>query len=337
MMTLNKPELLSVVTICFFILVIVNNGDAQGCCGIGGSLVSGGHPVLNRNSFLVNVSGSYADAKKPERRRGSVGLLLAYGITDRLSLSLQTSYIRATYSPPLVIPALSIDSVVTHKNNGFGDGYAAVQYAVVKMTPVNKQELVTGMDVGIPWGPYSKKVDGVELPGNVQTGTGGFSVNGFLTYLKAFPTIHYAVSSTIAGRVNFKTLRSFDPDQKERKLGKDPGDELSILLTSLLGPFFNARGSLTFSYYRKWPTYDRNHLDPNRVKLVTSGQRLSLVPALEYSILSNLRILINADLPLWREGSQIELSNDRLFAAGVYWFIGKPGTASTEINIPQLR
>ena len=318
---MNKQGSFSAFVICILVLFLVNNSYAQGCCGIGGSLVSGGHPVLNKTTFLVNTSGNYADAKNPERHRGGIGALLAYGITDRLSLSLKTSYVWATYStymPPIIVDDELIfpGDTINYKNNGFTDGYATVQFTLVKLTPMNKQELITGIDAGIPWGPDRKMVSGVVLPGNVQTGTGGYSVNGFLTYLKAFPTMHYAVTSTIAGRVNFKTRR-----------GNDPGDEFTVMLTSLFGPFFKTRGSITFNYYRKGPTHDENNLEE-----IISGQRLSMVPALEYSILSNLRILLHADIPLWRKGNQVHFSNDKLLAAGIYWFIPiKPD------NSPQIK
>jgi hypothetical protein len=322
-----KQGVVPASVILLFVIFLVNSTYSQGCCGIGGSLVSGGHPVLNKYTFLINPSGFYADAKDPERHRGGIGTLLAYGITDRISLSLKTSYIWATFDVPFVLP----DSffVYTYRNNGFGDGYAGAQFALIKLTPMNKQELITGMDVGIPWGPAKKKVDGVVLPGNVQTGNGGFSVNVFLAYLKAFPAIHYAVTSTVAGRINFETLK--EKDDSDDLLGKDPGDEFSAMLTSLVGPFFNTRGSMTFNYYFKGTT--RNRGDDKEIK---SGQRVSVAPALEYSISSKLQILLNADFPLWRKGTQINFSNDKLIHAGIYWFIPVKTENSPSIKVISL-
>jgi hypothetical protein len=313
----NKRGMFPAFVVLLPVLFFVNNTHAQGCCGIGGSLVSGGHPVLNKYTFLINPTGYYADARDPERHRGGIGTMLAYGMTDRLSLSLATSYVWATYADRIVIPELSVDSGVTYRNNGFGDGYLAAQFALIKLTPMNKQELVAGIDAGIPWGSHDKKVKGAVLPGNVQTGNGGFSVNGFLTYLKAFPTMHYAVTSTVAGRVNFQTLKKNDPS--DELMVRDPGDEFSVMLTSLVGPFFETRGSVTFNYYLKGPTRDIHN-----VPVVESGRRISVMPALEYSISSNVQVLINADFPLWRKGTQINFSNDKLIHAGVYWFIGRP-------------
>jgi hypothetical protein len=306
--------------ICLLVLFFVNNSYTQGCCGIGGSLVSGGYPVLNKNTVLISTSGNYADAKNPDRHRGGIGVLLAYGITDRLSLSLKTSYVRATssiYQTPIII---SIDSTIPGKtvnsgNNGFGDGFAAVQFALIRLTPMNKQELITGIDVGIPWGPDRATVvdtAGNEnvLPGNVQTGTGGYSVNGFLTYLKAFPEIYYSVTSTIAGRVQLGKTRN----------GTKLGDEFSVMLTSLFGPFFGTRESITFNYYQNGMSYnEHSYVDP--AEKGTSGKRFSLVPALEYSILSNLKLSINADIPLWRDYNQSLYGNNKVLRADIYWFI----------------
>lgn len=314
---MNKPGRFSTTGLFLFVLFIVNHSYSQGCCGIGGSLISGGHPVLGKNTFLASASGNYADAKDPERRRGAVGALLAYGITDRLSLSLKTSYVWATYAyyrSPIIVNGEQLypgESIVD-KNNGFGDGYAAAQFALIRLTPMNKQELIAGIDAGIPWGPDRKMVNGVVLIDNLQTGTGGYSVNGFLTYLRAFPKIHYSVASTIAGRIAFKTRRK-----------RDPGDEFSVQVTSLFGPFFNTRESVTFTYFQKGVTYNDNH----EAVEISSGRRLSIVPALEVSILSNLRVAILADLPLWRDKNQSLTGNDKAVRADIYWFIHKPGNA----------
>jgi hypothetical protein len=315
---MNKQRQFSAFVICLLVLFLVNNSSAQGCCGIGGSLISGGHPVLNKNTVLLSASGDYADADNPERHRGGSGIMLAYGITDRLSLSLKTSYIWATYSnylPPIIDHGVQIfaGETVNYRNNGFGDGYAGVQFALIRLTPMNKQELITGIDAGIPWGPDRKIVDGFVLPDNVQTGIGGFSVSGFLTYLKAFPIIYYSITSTIAGRVNFKTRR-----------GKDPGDEFSVMLTSLFGPFLNTRESITFNYSQNGEDYN-DHYDA--AAKGTSGKRFSLIPALEYSILSNLKFSINADIPLWRDKYDSLNNNDKSLKADIYWFIHRPDNA----------
>jgi hypothetical protein len=312
---MNKVALFTTVVISISVLSFYNNVHAQGCCGIGGSLVSGGHPVLNRNTILASTSGNFAVADDPTRLRGSTGLLLAYGFTDKLSLSLKTSYIWTSYSmemPPVVLPDKTIyPGKIHYKNNGFGDGFATLQFAIITLTPINKQELITGIDVGIPWGPDNKMVNGILLLDNLQTGTGGFSLNGYLTYLKAFPEIYYSVTSTIAGRINFKTRRD-----------KDPGDEYSVMLTSLLGPFFNTRASITFNYAQNGKDYSVDLLTGDMaVAPGTSGQRLSLIPALEYSFSTHLKLLVNADIPLWRDKYDALNNNDNAFSAQLYWFI----------------
>ncbi|MBN1602776.1 MAG: hypothetical protein JW915_14295 [Chitinispirillaceae bacterium] len=313
---MNKSGLFSVAFIFLSIHLLVINTYSQGCCGIGGSLVSGGHPVLNKHTFLVNTSGNYAVADNPSRRRrGSTGILLAYGLIDRLSLSIKTSYIWASYTENMP-PWISADGNDTlylkdqEENSGFGDGYAALQFVIIRLTPINKQELIAGLDLGIPWGPDSKMINGVTLQDNVQTGTGGFSLNGYVTYLKAFPRIYYSITTTIAGRLNFKTRR-----------GKDPGDEFSVLLTSLLGPLFNTRGSVTFNYSRNGKDYSDEFTNVMTISPKTSGQRLSFIPALEYSFTSNFKFLINADLPLWRDKYATLNDNDKAFSAQIYWFI----------------
>lgn len=311
---MNKPSLYPLPSICLLLFFLWNGTYAQSCCGIGGSLVSGGHPVLNKYTLLASPSGNYAIADNPTRLRGSTGLLLAYGITDRLSLSLRSSYIWASYSmimPPVILQDTTIyPEKIHYKNNGFGDGYAALQFAVIRLTPSNKQELITGIDAGIPWGSDQKEVDGIVLLDNLQTGTGGFSLNGYVTYLRAFPAIYYSITSTVAGRINFKTKR-----------GKDPGDEFSVMLTSLLGPFYNTRLSVTFNYSQNGNDYSQEYTKTMTESPGTSGKRLSIIPALEYSFSSNLKFLMNANIPLWRDKYATLNDNDKSFSAQIYWFI----------------
>lgn len=237
--------------------------------------------------------------------------MAAYGITDRLSLSLKTSYVHATasiYRSEIIKPNGEIipEKMVPYKNTNFGDGFAALQFALIKMTPMNKHELISGVDVGLPWGQDRKMVDGVLQPGNIQTGTGGFSLNGFVTYLKAFPAIYFSVASTIAGRINFITRSE-----------KDPGDEFSALLTSLFGPFSNFRPSLTLSYYQNGLTYNKFDL----AELGTNGKRFSLIPALEYLPLASIKIALSADVPLLQDKNQRLYGNNKVIKGEVYCFI----------------
>lgn len=301
----------TLISFLLLFLSMVYNSYSQGCCGIGGSLVSGGHPVLDKNTFLATASLNYAEAANPERHRGSVGAMVAYGITDRFSLSLKTSFVRATasiYRSEIIVPGVDTipEKMVPYKNTNFGDGFAALQFALIKMTPMNKHELISGVDVGLPWGQDRKMVDGVIQPGNVQTGTGGFSLNGFVTYLKAFPSIHFSVASTIAGRINFITRSE-----------KDPGDEFSVLLTSLFGPFSYFRPSLTLSYYQNGLTYNKFDL----AELGTNGKRFSIVPALEFSPVSTIKMALSGDIPLLQDKNQRLYGNNKVIKGEVYWFI----------------
>lgn len=293
------------------LLLMVQNSHAQGCCGIGGSLVSGGHPVLETSSLLLSASGNYSDANNPDRHRGTADMLIAYGITDRLSLSVKTSYVWAwssVYQSPIIVQGEELipGKNIHFKNSAIGDGSAAVQYALIRLTPTNKQELIARISAGIPWGPDRKMVDGVVLPGNVQSGGGGFSLNSSLSYLKALPNLHFSVTSTVAGGLTFKTRK-----------GKDPGDEFSVMLTALFGPFFTTRESITLNYNVIGTTYDERGLPETG----SPGRRLSLTPAFEYSIISDLKLLLFTEIPLWRDRNQSLYGNNRSLKAELFWFI----------------
>ncbi len=93
------------------------------------------------------------------------------------------------------------------------------------------------------------------------------------------------------------------------------------MLTSLLGPFYNTRFSVTFNYSQNGNDYSKQYTDAMTVSPGTSGKRLSLIPALEYSFSSNLNLLLNANIPLYRDKYATLNDNDYSFSAQIYWFI----------------
>mgnify|MGYP000754841016 CR=1 FL=1 len=124
---------------------------------------------------MMQVSGDFLTVKNLQRYNSAAGLTIAYGINDRLSASLKNTYAwlytswqqKAIYiNGSLYLPEMTIEK----RNNGIGDGNIGAQFSIIPMHVLDQKELVAGLDVGIPWSPSRKMVNGVELPVDVQTG-----------------------------------------------------------------------------------------------------------------------------------------------------------------------
>lgn len=294
-LTMNKQILFSVLTT----LLISQNLQAQGCCGVGSSLVAGGHPAIEMGSILVQPSVDYSSAENPMRRKGSAALNVAYGITDRLSASVKThfDYLYSSRLQPAVVYRDSIlypEKTVVQQNVGIGDGNVGVQFSIIPMEVLTQRELTIGADVGIPWGPDRKKTDGVELPNYLQTGSGSTTVGGFVSYTKGFALSRLGFSATAAGRLKFENRR-----------GEDPGDELGLLGTAMVGPFSSIRGSLSVNYKFTGSAQGAGNVQQK----FASGTRVDLIPTLEFSLSEKVKLSGDVEIPVYRDVNQKQYGN----------------------------
>jgi hypothetical protein len=298
--------------ILFMALGALSRGAlAQGCCGIGSSLVAGGHPTLQRGTFLLQPGADYSSAENPTRYKAAGTLTIAYGITNQLAVSLKTNYAwlhssvlqrDVVYNGTLLFP----ETTVVFNNHDIGDGTIGIQFSIIPLDVMHTQELKVGADVGIPWGPDQKIANGVELPKNMQTGSGAFSIGGFASYTKAFPAYYLAGAATAAGRLKFQNRR------KER-----PGNEASLLVSAIAGPFWKTRESVSLNYKTSSATYDVNGTKiPS-----TEGGRFDVIPALEFTFTENIKATWQAELPVWREVYQKKFGNNLGARASMLLFI----------------
>lgn len=291
-----KPFLIILIIMALSTTIV----HAQGCCGVGSLLVAGGHPTLISGTFFVQAGTEFSSALNPVRYRGAGSLNVAYGITDRLALSIKTSYIRLysyEYNDAVIrnnvvrAPA----STTVFDNIDFGDGLAAAQFSIIPMDVITEQELKIGIDLGIPWGPDQKKMNNATLPKKSQTGSGAFNAGSFLSYSKSFTAQKLAASSTIAGRYTFKNRR-----------GEDPGDEASIVVSAIAGPYWQMRGSVSVSCKAVSATVDNfGTVEPS-----TGGSRVDIAPGIEYAFNEQIKATTSVELPLWRDAYQQRLGNN---------------------------
>ena len=268
--------------------------DAQGCCGIGGSLVAGGIPTLENGNVFVQAGAEHSSATYQSRYRTSIPLTLGYGVTNRLAVFVKTSYAwmhEAVFTQSIVVNNVVLlpDTTIVFDNNDIGDATVAAQFSIVPLNVIDKQELKAGMDVGIPWGPDQKRLNRALLSAAMQSGSGGLTLGGFVSYTKAVPAYKCAASATIGGRYKFKNRR-----------GEKPGAEGSALVSMIAGPFWITTATLSVGYKATNFTYEANG-----VKVPSSaGSRLDILPGMEFAFTEQVKASCEATVPLWRDEYQ---------------------------------
>ncbi len=267
---------------------------AQGCCGIGSLLVAGGTPTLSHGTLFIQAGPNYAMIDSPAGYKTDASLTIAYGITSRISVSVKSSYawIHSKKFQPAVIYNDSVFSqsrTIISDNNDFGDGLLGAQLTLIPLTPLSKQELKTGADIGIPWAPDQKIQDNALLSKDMQTGSGAFTFGGFVSYSRAFPVQYLTVSSMAAGRLKFKNRRN-----------ESPGNEASALVSLSAGPFWITHESMSLNYKTSGTTVDVY----GAKEVSTSGNRLDILPSITFELHEHVKALVEGEIPVWRDATQ---------------------------------
>ena len=298
---------------CTIIFLSFNLLLAQACCGVSSSLLSSGTPAVNQGTFLIMTGGDLSTTQKNDIVREGFSIGLAYGITDWLNISLKTNfawtqsslfrlgkYDTTTTDTGLIIEPLIADTTFHYRNYGFGDGDAGVQFVIIPMNAFTKQEVKTGGDLGIPWASLKKisTVEGTEqlMPPKAQNGSGGWSLGGFASYSRLFPDIKFTATANIAGKLKFKNNR-----------GDKPGNEASVLVSAVAGPFWKFHGLLTANYKYMGQTLTNNGGSITRKDTVSGGNRIDLLPAISFTPGEALKFTLDAQLPVWRDENQREI------------------------------
>lgn len=269
-------------TLLFIILMNVQSSLGQGCCGAGSSMVSAGIPSLVKNTLFFQVGGDYSSTKNSNTQlKASGNASVGFGITNHFSVYMRANYQYLTYD--------ILQRGLHFENYDFGDGNVGLQFSVLPMDAINKQDLRIGTDFTIPWGPSEKEKNEVILPENVQSGKGAFGFGGFISYTKNFPIYYLGYSTSLAGKINLKNSRD-----------EELSDEIGLLNILSIGPFHNAHALLmvNYKYLSSKLSFDGTPIP------YTKGNRIDFAPAVEYSFTEKVSTNLQVEFPLWRDKDQ---------------------------------
>ncbi|MDA0783862.1 MAG: hypothetical protein O2814_04870 [Bacteroidetes bacterium] len=158
-----KFSLLKIVVI-FALSLLSFDLFSQGCCSGGtGSPIAGGFSqgVLNQNQMEIASSYQYQQSNKFKALDKDTAKLfdnlssnylysrIAYGVTDKLTMSIETGY----FINKIQIGLQQIDTI---HSSGFGDLILFPRYQLLNKTSTkNRTELVLGLGYKIPIGKYN--------------------------------------------------------------------------------------------------------------------------------------------------------------------------------------
>jgi hypothetical protein len=197
-----KLERTLVVTICGVFFIIGRSYlNAQGCCTPGTSSLYGAergiaqYQTLNASlSYQYNFANrAYQGTQQVDdllRRTASVQSLnieLEYGLADRVSLLMLGSYVWKSREFTTSSAVGSGSQTTSFNTNGVGDVTLLGKYAVIHPTITSPFEVSIGLGAKLPTGSYTQELDGARYPIDLQPGTGGADLLGWMFVARIYP------------------------------------------------------------------------------------------------------------------------------------------------------
>jgi hypothetical protein len=295
------------ITILLIVLFFINTSNdliAQGCCSVSiptlGSTESPsigfGSMRIGLNYLYTNTSTTYKNDTKiqdPLSRKAfghNVVIDFEFGVWENLSLFFllpYNHYYRST--------TVSQNQKEVYQNNGLGDLTILLKYNVINPTFAMPYQLSLGSGLKLPTGEFQTESQGVQLPLDIQSGTGtlDFIIWGFLT-------ANFTENLTLTQSALFK----FAGKNTE---GYDIGNEL-LTVTGLIYNFADAiQGNILFRAQSRWK--DRLDIDNSNQLIPNSGRILiEAIPGLVFNYLNILTTRIFFVYPIYIKVNGTQLS-----------------------------
>ena len=297
----------SLASVTFFLILLVSDMHAQGCCTVGASSLGGlesGVRRTNSASFSIGyqtnaVTQAYQGTEKiadPLRRTADVRYLILqaeYGLLKGLSLlgSIDYSDKIRDITVTTGTGSSTTDRTASFRGNGIGDLLFLAKYSVFQPTILHPTGLAVGAGAILPTGSFTQGQSGSQLSIDLQPGTGAIALLGWLFVSHGFPEsgLQFFLSSTYryAG-ANFDGYRL--------------GDEI---LATLMAEKSIAESYAVFLALRA--RFAQKDFANRRFLTGTGGAYYDLMPGLGYSDgPSSLRVF--GQLPLYRNVRGIQLA-----------------------------
>lgn len=295
---------LIILLIGFFLVNTSNYLIAQGCCSVSiPTLGSTESPSIGFGSMRIglsylytNTSTTYKDETKiqdPLNRKAFGHNLVVdfeFGVWKNFSF-----FILLPYNHYYRSTTISLNQTEVYKNNGIGDFTILLKYNIINPTFAMPYQLSLGSGFKLPTGGFQTESQGVQLPLDIQSGTGTLDF-----ILWGFFTVNFTENLTLTQSGLFK----FAGKNTE---GYDIGDEL-LTVTGLIYNFADEiQGNILFRLQSRWK--DRLEVD-NLSQLIPNSGRILIeaIPGLVFNYSNTLATRIFFVYPIYIKVNGTQLS-----------------------------
>ena len=301
-----------------FLLIYINNSYGQ-CCSagnpVGGTTNIG---ILDSGSFRLTTFYRYSKSsgywegisksnfyfvKEADFNFG--GLVLAYGLTNKLTVETELGYYfnkSQTYN---------VSPEYTNKGFGLSNGVISLKQNLISKTEKQPIEWTVGLGIKFPFTKKYQIADNVELPRDVQTSTNtyGIVIQSFL--YKGIPTRSMKLFLT-------NRFESNTPDVENFRYGN------SLISSLFITKQINRTNWTAIIQVRdEYRSKDVNNvIKSNYLGFITTGQVVNfsggnlifVSPQINYTIAQKWNVSLLADIPIFRYYNGIQLGNKYSFA-----------------------
>lgn len=292
-----KAYILLLLFIPLFSTIEVN---AQ-CCGAGNPLNSFGDVSgIQRKTFQISpyYKYSYSDQYYEGTKKAKVSpdkmfynfasIDMAYALSYRLSIHGQVGYfINKT-------KLYNVEGWNDMTGHGLGDAELNLKYSVIRNV-IKKIELTPSIGVKLPIGVFDQEVEDVKLPISLQPSSGSLKYNASVFMSKRFKK--YSIS--------FKAFAEYANRIKSQNFDYKYGN---LYVLSVYGSYIITR-KLNTIVQLQYENRDKAMRENSQIVESSGGQVLYLIPQLNYTIIQDLAVSLNAFIPVYRYMNGIQIAN----------------------------
>lgn len=296
---MNKIKLYisAIISIAFFTISTVN---AQ-CCGAGNPVSGFGNVSgLPYKTLLIGTNYKYSysdqyysgsdkeDISPDKSYYNFIGLDMAYGITNRLSVRADIGYFINK------VKNYNIEGWSPMKGYGLGDAELSLRYAAVKRV-LKRFDIIPGLGVKLPVGVFDQVVDDVKLPISLQPSSGSlkYNVNVFIFKGINKHSVSFRAFAEFANRIQ--------SDNFDYKYG-------NLYIFSAYGSF-SIHKKLNLLSQLRYEFREKSLRENKQIVESSGGQVLFFIPQVNVMPSESLGISVYADIPLYKYMNGTQLSN----------------------------
>jgi hypothetical protein len=309
------------VSIIFLLLAFYSNIAKAQCCASSGNPIGGTVNIGILDKNVLRIASFYRTSYSDKYLKGDelytgeiatlkkagynfIGLLAGYGITDKISIEIETGY----YINKTQVFKDSLVTSIDEKLTGYGLSDVVISIKpMIYNNPDKKFEISCGIGANIPFSRELQHAGSVILPVDLQPSTGSFGL---------------VFQTNIIKENSFRSM--------------------SFLLVSRIQKYFENKQNYTYGnsysnsvYFSKYFSLENKHINgwtlilqlKNQIteKSLLEGHTIDgsgncsffLVPQINLSVFNDWNISILFDIPFYQYYNDIQLANKTSFALSV--------------------